>query len=282
MYKSILLFALFSFQATAQPEVQVLLEFDKRFVECEDQWVAFQMDEDSTFTYGFIYIDSEAGLTLNSEGSFKFGADGTLENEKITGASIKVRLEPNDVHVAILPESMFEDLEIEKIPDWLKHYKTDENTAARQYKWGFMYNGWGECKRALPFLMKAKELDPGFKNVAVEIAFSYNCLKDYDKAIAVLETELKLNPTDAYVIKEYIYSVCKTDAIDKAVNQFNSSVKTIDDDIYCAENCFNIMQYYYSKGDKKNFKIWHKELKKWPNENKQIDVYSEKMKQALK
>jgi tetratricopeptide (TPR) repeat protein len=282
MCKLIILLALLSFQVQAQPEPQVSLEFDKRFVECEDQWVVFSMSEDSTFTYGFIYIDSEAGLTFNREGLFKITANGAIEIEKLSGTSIKTRLEPNDVQVAIVSESLFEELEIQKTPDWLKHYKTDENTAARQYKWGFMYNGWGECKRALPFLMKAKELDPGFKNVAVEIAFSYNCLKDYDKAIAVLETELKLNPTDAYVIKEYIYSVCKTDAIDKAVNQFNSSAKTIDDDIYCAENCFNIMQYYYSKGDKKNFKIWHKELKKWPNENKQIDIYSEKMKQALK
>ena len=51
------------------------LIFNKRFIECEDKWVAFQMDKDTSHTYGFIYIDSEAGLTLNLEGSFKQQSD---------------------------------------------------------------------------------------------------------------------------------------------------------------------------------------------------------------
>ncbi|MGB8194573.1 MAG: hypothetical protein WCF67_21760, partial [Chitinophagaceae bacterium] len=44
---------------------QTPLEFNKRFVECEDKWVAFQAEEDGTHAFGFIYIDEHAGLTLN-------------------------------------------------------------------------------------------------------------------------------------------------------------------------------------------------------------------------
>ncbi len=40
----------------AHLKAQTSLTFDKRFVESEDKWVAFQMDKDSSYAYGFIYI----------------------------------------------------------------------------------------------------------------------------------------------------------------------------------------------------------------------------------
>jgi hypothetical protein len=52
------------------------LGFNKRFVESEDKWVAFEMDKDSAYSYGFIYIDPQAGLTFNSEGSFTISSSG--------------------------------------------------------------------------------------------------------------------------------------------------------------------------------------------------------------
>lgn len=277
MNKIIILFALLSFKVQAQ----VNLNFDKRFVECEDKWVAFKMNEDTTYNYGFIYIDFEAGLTFNSEGTFKPKQDGSFEIKK-SEMNVKVRLEPNNVKVAIIPDNLFKNLQIEAIPEWLKFYKTDLNTANRQYQWGYMYNGWNECEKALPFLLKAKELDPKFEGLAVELAFSYNCLKDFNKAIEILEDELTRNPSDAYVNKEYIYSVTKTNDIEKAIKQFYNSIKTIKENTYNAENCFNIMEFYYRQKNKKNFTVWYNELKKWPNENKQINKYAELMKKELK
>ena len=279
MKKIILILVTFiSFQLQAQLE----LDFNKRFVESEDKWVAFQMNDDSTYNYGFIYIDAQAGLTLNSEGTFKPLDDGSFEVKKIKETNIKVRLEPNNVKVAIIPNDLFQSLEIPESPEWLKHYKTDVNTVERQYKWGYMYNGWGECKKALPFLLKAKTIDPNFKGLIVELAYSYNCIKEYSKAIEILEEEIKKKPEDAYINKEFIYSFSKTNAIEKAVNQYYKSIKEIDDNSYNAENCFNIMQFYYKKKDKKNFNKWYKELKKWPNNNKQIDKYADLYKKELK
>ena len=64
-------------------EAQTFLKFDNRLVDCEDRWVAFQMNQDSTYNYGFIYFDSQAGLTLNSEGHFSISQSGQLLPEKI-------------------------------------------------------------------------------------------------------------------------------------------------------------------------------------------------------
>jgi len=71
---------------------QVNLNFDKRFVECEDRWVAFQKGEDGTYAYGFIYIDAQAGLTLNYEGNFTIAADGTFVPKKLDSTNFKIRL----------------------------------------------------------------------------------------------------------------------------------------------------------------------------------------------
>lgn len=104
---------------------QNILKFDKRFVESEDRWVAFQMDKDGTYSYGFIYIDAQAGLTYNYEGNFKITDEGVFVPKKLDSTSLKVRLQPNNVKVAFIPESKFSELKIDAIPDWLKYYKTD-------------------------------------------------------------------------------------------------------------------------------------------------------------
>jgi tetratricopeptide (TPR) repeat protein len=274
----LILFTLLSFEIGGQTN----LSFDKRFVECEDHWVAFNMNKDSSYTYGFIYIDEEAGLTFNREGNFNFNKNNALSIEKFKGTNIKIRLQPNKVKVAIIPETMFSELQIDKQPEWLKSYKKDTNSIERLYKWGYMYNGWNECSKALSYLLKAREINPKYEGLSVELAFSYNCLKDYGKAEEILEEELVLNPTDAYVNKEYIYTISKTDQIEKAVNQYNNSLQSIEDKTYHAENCFNIMQYYYNKRDVKNFNVWYKKLNEYKNTNEVISDYAKRMKKELK
>ena len=260
---------------------QTNLNFEKRFVECEDHWVTFNMNKDSSYTYGFIYIDEEAGLTFNREGNFKFDKNNALSIEKFKGTNIKIRLQPNNVKVAIIPESMFAPLQIEKQPEWLSAYKKDTNSIERLFKWGFMYNGWNECSTALNYLLRAKEINPNYEGLGVELAFSYNCLKDYKKAEDILAEELAIHPTNAYVNKEYIYTVSKTDQIEKAVNQYNLSLQSIEDKTYHAENCFNIMQFYYNKRDVKNFNLWYKKLSEYKNANDVIIDYAKRMKKEL-
>ena len=256
---------------------QTVLTFDKRFVQSEDKWVAFKPDKDSTYVYGFIYIDSQAGLTLNCEGTFRVLSTGEFVPKKLDSTNIKARLQPNNVLVAFIPDNKYQELRIPAIPEWLKYYKTDTNSIERLYKWGFMYNGWDECAKALTFLERAEKINPKFKGLAVELSFSYNCLKQYDKAETILEEEIKTNSADAYVNKEYIYTLTKNNKIDKAINQFETSIKAIKDCQFNAENCYNILQYYYLQKDKENFNKWYKMLRKQPNENKMITSNAKNM-----
>jgi len=76
---------------TLSINAQTTLKFDKRYVQCEDKWIAKQMNQDSTYVFGFIYIDSQAGLTLNYEGKFKI-INNVFIRQKEEMPSFKVRL----------------------------------------------------------------------------------------------------------------------------------------------------------------------------------------------
>lgn len=85
-----------------------MLTFDKRFVESEDKWVAFMPGKDSA--YGFIYIDAQAGLTLDYEGDFKILSTGEFIQTKHDSTNIKIRLKPNNFLVAFIPADKYKEL----------------------------------------------------------------------------------------------------------------------------------------------------------------------------
>jgi tetratricopeptide (TPR) repeat protein len=263
-------FLIFIFFIATNLKAQTQLNFDQRFVESEDKWVAFQKGKDSSYAYGFIYIDEQAGLTLNYEGTFTITPTGEFVPKKLDSTSLKVRLEPNNVLVAFIPESKFQELKITAIPEWLKYYKTDTNSVARLYRWGFMYNGWNECAKALTFLEKAEKIAPTYKGLAVELAFSYNCLGQYDNAVSVLKEALKANPQDAYTNKELIYALIKSGQLDKASEGCKKAIAICTDKTYNGENCYNLLNTYFVRKDKENFNIWLNETKKWNGNNDKL------------
>ncbi|MDR0227492.1 MAG: tetratricopeptide repeat protein [Flavobacteriaceae bacterium] len=233
------------------------LVFDKKVIQSEDRWVAFPADSTGAYICGFIYIDSQAGLTLNYEGSFKIDESGkfNLQKKEVDGY-VKYRLTPNNLKVAFIPSTKFSELGINEIPDWLKFYKEDEGTVERQYKWGYMYNGWGECEKALEFLNKAYKLNRQYEGLRVELAYSYNCLGNYNKAIKYLMESMREESVTAYLIKELIYSQAKNGDLVDAENTFDLFDSKISDKAYRPENAYNILQGYYLLKDIENFNRW--------------------------
>lgn len=249
---------------------QALLSFEKRFVHCEDKWVAFQADKDSSHPFGFIYIDQQAGLTLNYEGSFKITSEGKFVATKLENTNYKVRLKPNNVLVALIPENKFKELEIQATPEWLENYKNDTNSVSRLHRWGFLYNGWGECAKALTYLERAQQTDPKYKGLAVELAYSYNCMGRFENAIEVLTKALSDNPNDAYTNKELIYAQMKSGQLDKASESCRKAIEICEDTTYNGENCYNLLYSFYTRKDKPNFNLWLNETKKWNNNNEKL------------
>jgi tetratricopeptide (TPR) repeat protein len=252
---------------------QNILKFDKRNVQCEDKWIAYQIDKDSTYNFGFIYIDSQAGLTLNYEGKFKIDKNGKFTRiESDTKKEIgfmKVRLQPNRIAIAEIPESKFKELNIEKTPSWLNSYKTDDNSVERLYRWGYMYNGWHECEKALTFLEKANKIDSKFKGLQTELAFSYNALGKFDKAEASLNKAIEYNPKDCYTYKELAYTYTKLMKFDKVEETYKLMIKLCTEQNYIQETAYNLAYSYFEAKDKVEFKKWKIETEKWSKSENQ-------------
>lgn len=253
MQKVVLLFLLGAQFVVAQKS----LLFDKKLIECEDKWVAYPMAKDSTYSYGFVYIDTQAGLTFDLKGNFKIDVKGNLIPKlRDQNSSMKYRLAPNDTRVAIIPEANFTALQVTATPDWLAIYRGNENSASRLFRRGFVNNEWNECSQALVFLEKVQQINPNYSGLATEMAFSYNCLKRYPDAIKVLQGALKIAPNDAYTNKELVYAEAKAGNLDAAIIAYQNALKNCKDQTYTAENSFQILQGYFFKNDNTNFEKW--------------------------
>ena len=260
---------------------QTILQFDKRFVESEDRWVAFQMDKDGSYQYGFIYIDAQAGLTFNYEGRFKITGQGVFVPEKIDSFIMKSRLEPNQVKVAFIPESKFNELKIDAVPEWLKFYKTDTASIERLYRWGFLYNSWDECSKALTYLERAQKINPKFKGLEFELAFAYNALQQYDKAITVLQSALETSPADCLLYKELSFAEMQSGQLNKAVETSKKGIDNCSNKQWKAEIAYNIAYQFYKAKDKVNFALWANETKKWATKGDRYSTNVTKMEENI-
>lgn len=244
---------------------QSTLEYNKRFVECEDQWVAFRPEKDSSQVFGFIYIDAEAGLTLQAEGSFTIGADGHFIPKKMMeNGAYKIRLQPNNVKVAILPPDRLKELGVSQIPDWLHFYKDTKDTIGRMVRWGYYYNHWGESAKALTYLEKAYKLDPAYKGVEFELAYAYNALEQFDKAVPVLTTALERPEAEPCLLyKELCYAQMFLNRMNEASASSLKGIEACEDVQLKAEMAYNMAYQFYKRKDKENCRNWAAEVQKW-------------------
>jgi len=268
MKKIILFLLLFASKLCAQYPVAT---FDKMFVDCINQWVILQ-PKDTIYTFGFVYLDPQAGLTFDLAGHFTM-KDSTFIFDKEEKASYKYRLSSqNNIPVSIIPETMYKKLDIQKVPNWLDSYKSDENSPQYMYSMGYLYNEWNECAKAVPFLERAMKINPNFVasnglKLSAELAFSYSCISNYDKAISVLETSLENDPNDAYTYKELIYAQIHSDKISDAIEAFNSAITICKNTEYNGENAINILATFFNKNEKENFDKWLPIAKEWNEKN---------------
>lgn len=260
----LLLISFFSVKADAQSP----FTFDIRLVDSENKWIVLPIGPDSSYTYGFVYIDSMAGMTFNHEGTFTITSAGTFIPAKMENGVFKKRLQfPNKLMVAEVPPSKYAELKIQAVPDWLAIYQNDPTTVGRQYRWGYLYNAYRECAKGLVYLERAQKINPKYKGLEVEMAFSYNCLGQFDKAIAILQSVILSAPTDAYTHKELIYAQMRKGDLESAAASCRKSIEVCTETRFHGEGCYNLLYNFYKKKDKINFAAWLPAAKKWNEAN---------------
>ncbi|WP_348825634.1 tetratricopeptide repeat protein [Flavobacterium aestuarii] len=270
---------LFSFFLMISIKSAAQFTFDKSILDCEDKWVVFPEEYGGIYKYGFIYVDSETGLTFDYSGSLKINDAGKITAfPKELGSSIKIPLNPNKIQIALIPEVNYEQLKISQIPDWLSSHKMKEGSIEQLYRWGSIYNTWGKYQKAVELLEKAAKINNEYKGLDIQLAYSYNRLNQYKKAIEVLKKALTVNPSDAFIHKEYIYALAKSQQFEAAIISYRNSLKVCPDTTYVPENAYYILEGYFYKYDWMHFDKWLAETEEVMSTNEQIKKIIAEMK----
>lgn len=258
-------FAIFScvivFTACKQKE-HAKLTFDKRYIESTNHWTSLYTNQDSTYRYGYIYMDPKLGLAVHSEGTYKVKDNVFVPTKTPAGALQNIHLEYSNTRVAWIPESRFDELQIKARPRWLDSMKIDSTSPAYLQKWAFTYNEWHENAKALIYLDRIKKIAPDFPGLDYEYAFYYEATHQYDKAEALLRQSLAARPTDFGLYKALIHEEVFSNQMDKAEQNYQAALP------YCtteqkAELSYNICLIYYNQKNKPKFAQWAAEAKKW-------------------
>jgi tetratricopeptide (TPR) repeat protein len=251
------------------------IKFETKYYDAKDKWVLFPKKEtDSVYPYGFIYLDYQAGFTLNFEGTAQINKDGSFKlNQNDPSSMIKYRLEPYKTSdVFILPKTTIKKLGLEEVPVWLAIYQREENIESLK-DLGFHYNHVGACEKALVYLEKAYKINPHYEGLEFELAYAYNHLGQYEKSIPVLEKAIKNNPKNYYFFRELGFAYVKQNKIDLAEETYLKGIKMSDNDFEKSEMALNMAQGYFQVKNRKKFDEWAKTTRKYAKPNSQYVQY---------
>lgn len=250
------------------------LEFDTKFYDAVDKWVAFDKNEDdSTYIFGFIYIDEQAGFTFDYGSRFKIAQNNLEKLPNEMEGSLKSRLSTNTANVHILSENEIKQLNLPYQPDWLKFYKTNENTVSYYKNIGFHYNAVGASKNAIEPLLKAYKIEPHYKGLEFELAYAYNATQNYEKTIEILDKAIKNDPENFWFLRELGFAYKNLGNLEKAEETYKKGISISTDKNQKAEMAVNMTQSYFQIKNKPKFEEWAKITKQYTDKGSQFDQY---------
>jgi tetratricopeptide (TPR) repeat protein len=270
----VLVFCCFCFDLHAQSiaYTDTSLKFNQRYTKCEKKWVVLlKADSVHTYTFGYIYIDHQAGFTFDLKGTFKVDKDNKyiVDTSATKNTSIKYRISPNWRNVAILSPEHFKELNIKAEPNWLKYFYSYTDTVEHNYRWGWIYNDLGESAIALTYLLPAYNLKPHAHGVEFEMAFAFNVIGQHDNAIKILVPAIQNDPNNMLFYKELGYAYEYKKDYEKALNNYKQGLQHAPDQKSEAkgELAFNMANVYKAIGNIDEYKDWMINAKSYTPEN---------------
>jgi hypothetical protein len=257
------------------------LSYDIHMSDCENRWVAlYHEPKDADYAYGFVYIDPQAGFTVQYSGRFTIDAAGDyhaahnpLPPDK---ASLKIRLDQNGI-AALLPARALTQLQLPTKPDWMKFYEDKADPVMHKVNWGLFYNGIGDANRALGFLESAYKDRPDSTRAVFELTYAYNAVGRPEDAIRVAHTEFTKNPKDELLCREIAFAYLALKDYKEAIRQHQSCIALCgDSESQMAEKselAMNLGSAYGALGDTSNRDAWLEKAKNWAPKGSPVYKY---------
>jgi len=248
------------------------LRYNVHMSDCENRWVAlYHNANDRDYTYGFVYIDPQAGFTLQYVGRFTIDSSGDyheapnpLPPDKL---NLKIRLQGRNGVAAPLPPRALAQLGLPEKPDWLKFYEDKGDPVTHKVSWGFFYNDIGDSRRAIDYLESAYGEKPDAPRVVFELTFAYNAVGRPADAIRISKSEFARNPKDELLCREIAFAYLTLKSYKEATEQYPACIALLDDSDGAraekSELAMNLSAAYERMGDTQNRDAWVKKARDW-------------------
>lgn len=268
---SLLCFFVGSLTGVAQQQKAQPLDYSFHMSDCENRWVALHRDAgEPNYTYGFVYIDPDAGFTLHYGGEFSIDAEGKFHPEKSAISpdkmTLKIRLAGNGVAAPLRPEALAQ-LGLPEKPEWLHSYEDKRDSVTHEVAWGFFYNDVGDSRRALEFLEPAYKERPDAKGLVFELTYAYNAVGRPQDAIRVSQAEFAKNPQDELLCREMAYAYFHLKSYKQAADQYQVCIALCGEiESKMAEKselAFNLSSAFESLDDQQNSDEWLNKARVW-------------------
>jgi tetratricopeptide (TPR) repeat protein len=247
------------------------LNYNVHMSDCENRWVAlYHEPNDNDYTYGFVYIDPQAGFTLQLGGRFTIGSDGKYHIAPspipTDNAVFKIRLDGNGA-AALLPSDAMAQLGLPEKPDWLKYYEDKADPVTHRVNWGSFYNTIGDSRRAIDYLEPAYKERPDAPKIVFELTYAYNALGRPEDAIRVSKDEFTKNPKDELLCREMAFAYLSLRSYNEAADQYQTCIALCGDSesemAEKSELAMNLSSAYAALGDTANRDAWREKAKRW-------------------
>ncbi|WP_298396164.1 tetratricopeptide repeat protein [Flavobacterium sp.] len=281
MKKLVLLFITFNILSNSSAQTIVpkttTFKFETIYYDAIYKWVVFPKSQaDTSYVYGFLYLDMQAGFTFNQEGTFHIDELGKLVSSvKVPFNTISKRLSNTTSNVAVLTAVQLKELGVPGVPLWLKNYKKPIDDAESLTKIGQQLNKVGGNKKALEFLLKAYKKTPHHKGLEYELGYAYNALGQYEKAIEILNAATTFDPKNALLYKEFGYAYLNLHKLVEAEAIYKRGVTIATDKELKNEMAINMINYYYIQKSKDKFEEWKAIIKENASPDSQYIKYIE-------
>ncbi|MFN3195927.1 MAG: tetratricopeptide repeat protein [Chlorobiota bacterium] len=246
------------------------MSFNTAYYEAVDKWVAFpNSGNDTSYYYGFIYIDQQAGFTYHMGGSFTIDSENNFIPEKSDSTTfmVKVRIDTEWKPIAVIPDDKLKELGLPVVPEWLEVYKTDSESVSYLTNIGYHYNHVGASKLALVPLKEAYKEEPHHEGLEFELSYAYNAIGKFDEARVILEKAIESNPDNFYFYRELGFSLKYLNKVDEAEKIYRKGIELSDNDFEKGQMAINMVIAYFELKNREKFDEWAKLTREFADEN---------------
>jgi len=244
--------------------------FENRLSDFEGRWVVLPgAPGKDVFPFGFVYVDPEAGFTLDVGGLLRLDADGKYVRvpDRI-GTEVRYvwRMDARrNPRAAPLPKEAIAQLGLEEFPAIIRGYADTSDPITHRVLWGRHLNHVGDSRRALEYLEPAYAEKPDAKGLEFELAYAYNALERPRDALAVLEKAVARSPGDLLLGVELAYAHLSSGRLDLAIDLYLKLIPRCGERemVQKSEMAYNLSGAYTRLGDEASAEKWLASARAW-------------------